>query len=312
MHNVGVEEMGPGDESLRQRYPRLFNWVTRFRQQHISVDRIVRAATRYYGRSVGRQATVVTYAAYFLAFPLLVIYLLLLEWLFSVSPRASDFVIRLLHLPEDTDLTLITASTYDSSLDAFIGLIGIIGVVLAAAATAAGLRSGTQMIFGLTSPRRSLLRAPALDFAAGLKLAVLILASWILVLGSIARPGVFRDVVGTAIPFPLVMAIKFGSLFISLTLMALLMDRSISHLHTKLPGGTRVLGAVSSGVFLTACNYGLLAFLVWILTDPNGGGGFALAIVLLLWVSIVVRGVMFILCWMAADIPEPAVAAQAN
>jgi hypothetical protein len=45
----------------------------------------------------------------------------------------------------------------------------------------------------------------------------------------------------------------------------------------------------------------VLFFLVSTLVDPNGGGGFGLALVLLLWVSVVVRGAMFITCWIAVE-----------
>ncbi len=274
------------------------------RDNHPWIDRIASAAERYYQRSVGRQATVVTYAAYFLAFPLLVIYLMLIAMVFRASPKANEFVVRMLELPSSTDLGGIVTSTFDTSLDAFFGLIGAIGVVLAAGATASNFRSGTEMIFGITSPRRSLLRAPALDFSAGVWLALVILVSWVLALGSLIRRGVVTDVLGSQVPWIAVFAVRTGSLAISIALLAYVFDRSIRKLHTQVTGRNRVIGSLAAAVVVVASNYGFLVFLVWTLADPDGGGGFALAIALLMWVSIVVRAVMFVLCWIAVDIPD--------
>ena len=275
------------------------------RDNHYWIDRIVTAAERYYHRSVGRQATVVTYAAYFLAFPLLVIYLMLIAMVFQASPRANEFVVRMLELPGDTNLGDIVNTTFDTSLDAFFGLIGAIGVVLAAGATASNFRSANEMIFGITSPRRSILRAPALDFSAGIWLALVILASWVLALGSLTRRGIVNDVIGAQVPWLAVFAVRASSVAISLALLAFVFDRSIRRLHTQVTGRNRVLGSLAAAVVLVVVsNYGFLIFLVWTLADPDGGGGFALAIALLMWVSIVVRAVMFVLCWIAVDIPD--------
>jgi hypothetical protein len=54
------------------------------------LHRIVSAYERYLRRSVGRQASVVTYVAYFLAFPLLVVYLIVIEAVLTASPRAAQ------------------------------------------------------------------------------------------------------------------------------------------------------------------------------------------------------------------------------
>lgn len=48
---------------------------------------------------------------------------------------------------------------------------------------------------------------------------------------------------------------------------------------------------------------------VTLLADPDGGGGFSLAL-LLLWVSVVVRGIMLILCWIAVDLGDVAPSAD--
>lgn len=277
------------------------------RDNHYWFDRIITAAERYYHRSVGRQATVVTYAAYFLAFPLLVIYLMLIAMVFQASPKANEFVVRMLELPAETNLGDIVTTTFDTSLDAFFGLIGAIGVFLAAGATASNFRSANEMIFGITSPRRSILRAPALDFSAGIWLALVILASWVLALGSLTRRGIVTDVLGAQVPWHAVFAVRASSVGLSLALLAYLFDRSIRRLHTQVTGRNRVLGSLAAAVVLVVSNYGFLIFLVWTLADPDGGGGFALAIALLMWVSIVVRAVMFVLCWIAVDIPDEGV-----
>ncbi|MFI0432833.1 MAG: YhjD/YihY/BrkB family envelope integrity protein [Candidatus Nanopelagicales bacterium] len=274
------------------------------RDRHASFDRVFRATARYHRRSVGRQATVITYAAYFLAFPLLVIYLLVLSWLFHSSPRSNDFMVAILELPAGTDLGDLLSSTYSTSFDAFVGLVGGVGVVLAAAATASDFRAGVDMVFGLTSPRRSLLRAPALDFSAGIWLAVCVLLSWLLSLGLVVRRGTITDLTGERFPWLLVLALKVGSLALTVLLVALMVDLSLRRVRDRMDRRTRIVGALLLAVFAVGGNFTLLYFMLQILADPDGGGGFAVAILLLLWVSVAVRGVMFALCWMSVNVPD--------
>lgn len=274
------------------------------RERFRSFDRVVLATARYHRRSVGRQSTVVTYAAYFLAFPLLVMYLLVLSWLFHESPRSNDFTVRLLGLPEGTNLGDLLGSTYDTSFDALVGFVGVVGVVLAAAATASDFRAGTDMIFGLTSPKRSLLRAPALDFSAGIWLAAVVMMSWILALGTLARRGTVVDITGERIPGLAVLAFKIGTLGASVLLLGLMVNLALRRVRGRIDRRTRIVGSLAAGAFVVACNFTLLYLMMLILADPNGGGGFALALLLLLWVSVVIRGIMWVLCWMSVYIPD--------
>ncbi len=282
------------------------------RERYRWFDRIVLATARYHRRSVGRQSTVVTYAAYFLAFPLLVMYLLVLSWLFRESPRSNDFAVRMLDLPAGTNLGDLLGSTYDTSFDALVGFVGVAGVVLAAAATASDFRAGTEMIFGLTSPRRSLLRAPALDFSAGMWLAAGVMASWILALGALARRSTVSDLTGERLPGLAVLALKVGTLAASVMLLGLMVNLGLRRVRGRIDRRTRIVGSLAAGAFVVACNFMLLYLMVQILADPDGGGGFALALLLLLWVSVVIRGVMWVLCWMSVYVPDTDADAEAD
>ena len=265
------------------------------------LHRIVSAYERYLRRSVGRQASVVTYVAYFLAFPLLVVYLIVIEAVLTASPRAAQALANMLDLEQPGDIADMVSSTSDSSFNAFLGFVGAIGVIIAAAATASNLRAGMDSIFGTTSPRRSLLVAPALDFSAGIWLAVTLLASWVLALTSLTRRRVATEVIGSQIGSAAVFAIKFGSVALALLLLAWSFAHFLHRVKPSVSTRSRLLGAAAIAVFVVACNYVFLFFLVSTLVDPNGGGGFGLALVLLLWVSVVVRGAMFITCWIAVE-----------
>lgn len=271
------------------------------RDSHDWIDRLARALHRYVARSVGRQATVITYGSYFLAYALLVVYLLLIEWLINSSPRTERWLRYMLDVGTEVDLGNVVDATSNSSIDALIGVVGVVGVVLAAAATASSLRVGLDSVFGLTTPRRSLLRAPALDFSAGMWLALLMLASWALALATFTRRGAVTDVIGTQLPWTLVLSVRFGSILAAVGIFTWALERAFRRGHPGVSTTSRVIGAVVGACFIVLCNYVLLFFLVTALVDPNGGGGFALALILLLWVSAVIRGVMLIACWVAVD-----------
>ena len=265
------------------------------------LDRIVSAYERYLRRSVGRQASVVTYVAYFLAFPLLVVYLIIIDAVLTASPRAALALASMLDIEHPGDIAGTVSSTSDSSFNAFLGFVGAIGVVFAAAATASNLRAGMDSIFGTSSPRRSLLVAPALDFSAGIWLAVTLLASWVLALTSLTRRRVATEVIGSQIGAPAVFAIKFGSVALALLLLGWSFTHFLHRVKPSISKRSRPYGAAAVAVFVVACNYVFLFFLVSTLVDPEGGGGFGLALVLLLWVSVVVRGAMFLTCWVAVE-----------
>jgi membrane protein len=274
---------------------------SRTREARPWLNRIVSAYERYLRRSVGRQASVVTYVAYFLAFPLLVVYLIILEAVLTASPRATQALVSMLDVDQPADVANMVSSTSDSSFNAFLGFVGGIGVIIAAAATASNLRAGMDSIFGTSSPRRSLLVAPALDFSAGIWLAATLLASWVLALTSLARRRVATEVIGSQISWPAVATIKFGSVALALLVLSWSFAHFLHKVKPTISKRSRRYGAAAIAVFVVACNYVFLYFLVSTLVDPEGGGGFGLALVLLLWVSVVVRGAMFITCWVAVE-----------
>lgn len=295
--------MTPPDRSLRERLTGIPEAVaaqsTKVRESHAWIDEIARALHRYVARSVGRQATVITYASYFLAFALLVVYLLLIEWLIHSSPRAERLIRNILDVGPEVDLGTAVDTTTTSSINALIGVVGVLGVVLAASATASSLRVGLDSVFGLTSPRRSLLKAPALDFSAGIWLATLMLISWVLALATFVRRGVVTDVTGASLPGTFVVSIKLGSIVLAVGMFTWVLERSFRRERGAIPTTARVVGAILAAIFIVICNYVLLFFLFAALVDPDGGGGFELALILLLWVSVVIRGVMMISCWVA-------------
>lgn len=278
----------------------------RMRHELPSVDRHVRAYLHYVNKSAGRHATIVTYAAFFLVFPLLVIFLIIVAWLLTRFPLMGRSLGRMLGIDPGTDVLVALNSAVDNSWSAAVGFVGVAGVVIAAAATASNLRVGLDAIFGRVSPSRSLLVAPALDFSAGIGLAAALLVSWLLALASVTRGKIVR---GSQFdpgfnPFPIIVGIKILSLVGSVALIYGLARYAMRH-PAHVSKRSERLAALGAAVFIVAANYAFLYYVMSIILGPDSGGGFAVAFVLLFWVSIVVRTGMYFACWAAVgEVPR--------
>lgn len=285
----------------RQRH-RIRSRFDRARARWGSLDHVARAVERYRGRQVEYSALIVVYRALFLAICVMLGVLFALEGVTHVMPGVNEVIIPTAQAPSDLDLGAAVEVALLRSRGAVLDVLGWLTFLLSATYTAKALREGSWKVLRPGEPRRFHTWRPR-NLIAGLLLALVVLAGWLLALGTAIRTAAISELLNTPVPRPLVSIGKVGLVVLAEVLLTLAVFLPIRRVSRRYRAAPSLLASALFAAFVVAANFVLIYTYLGALYDPDTSGGVVLVLTILAWVNIVARALFYVECWIVETNP---------
>lgn len=300
--SVAEDAHGDGMNWWRRQRHRIRVRFDRARARSASLDHVARAVERYRGHQVEYSALIVVYRALFLAICVMLGVLFALEGITHVMPGANEVIIPNVLAPADIDLGAAVELALLRSRSAVLDVLGWLTFLLSATYTAKALREGSWKVMHPGERRRFHTWRPW-NLLAGLLLAVVVLAGWLLALGTAIRTAAISELLNTAVPRPLVSVGKFGLVVLAEILLTLAVFLPLRRLGSRYRTAPMLLASALLAAFVVGANFVLIYTYLGALYDPDTSGGVVLVLTILAWVNIVARALFYVECWIVETNP---------
>jgi len=237
----------------------------------------------------------------FLAMMLMVVFLFVFVRATDLVAGENEVIIPTLNVAPSIDLGELATGSFSRTSASVVSLVGIVMLIVSAPWTSHALRTGTALALRGDEGERPRWRSWQ-TLAIAVALPAIVLTTWLLTLATSLRRRAWSVLLGRELDPALVNVGKGLAITLSLLLVfgvtMLVVRVTTGHLSGRAVIAGLVIGAVTVG-----CNFVLLYTYVGSLINPNVSGGIVLVFALLLWVNIVVRVYLGVLCW--ASLPKP-------
>ncbi|MEI6622111.1 MAG: hypothetical protein WCP28_09420, partial [Actinomycetes bacterium] len=185
-----------GDPKSRRR--RALDHVNRIRSQHRWIDHLAAAVELYHHDRIEYYALKVVSRGLFLAVSVMLVFLYVFDLTTNLIPGINEIAIPTMSLPDEQDLGQVVHLTLQHSRGALMDVVGFGTLLVSAVLTAKALRRGTAQV--LQSEDADRVHTFQLrNLVIGLGLALVVLASWLLVFVTAIRSAAIRTVLGPGI-----------------------------------------------------------------------------------------------------------------
>lgn len=233
----------------------------------------------------------------FLAVMLMVVFLFVFTRATSLVAGENEVIVPTVSVAPTVDLGELATGSFTRTSGAVVSLVGIATLIISALFTSRAIRRGTRV--ALRGEVGQQAHGKALwTLAVAVLLAVVVLATWLLTLGTSLRRHAWSVIAGQELDPLLVNSGKLLAITLAFLIIA---GVSVATIRT-INGRLRARDVAASGVIgavTVACNFVLLYTYVGSLINPQVSGGIVLVFAILLWVNIVVRVYLGALCWAA-------------
>lgn len=268
----------------------------RARQRNPWLDRLAEAVDRYHDRRVEYFALRVNLRGLFLAVTTMLVFIYVLGLVTDVLPGDNEITVPTVAVPTETDLGALIRNSAEGAAGRVLGLLGAASLAISAFYTARSLRQAADEIFNRPPAGKRMVRVR--DALSGLAVAGLVLGSWLLALGTAVRTRVIVTITGIDVDR---LAVDLGKIGLLLGSCALLTAAVYLPLRTATPNRRDLLiGSVAFGAFTTLANLILLYAYIGSIINPRTASGVVLVLTVLAWVSLVVRALFLMQCWVVA------------
>lgn len=262
---------------------------------------MAQAVDRYHDRRVEYFALRVNLRGLFLAVTTMLVFIYVLGLVTDVLPGDNEITVPTVSVPTQTDLGALIRNSAEGAAGRVLGVLGAVSLAISAYYTARALRQATDEIFARPPAGKRVARVR--DAGTGLVIAGLVLGSWLLALGTAIRTRVIVTVTGIDVDRLAVDLGKMGLLAGSCALIA-----AAVYLPLRDATGNRrdlLIGGLVFGAFTTLANLILLYAYIGSIINPRTSSGVVLVLTVLAWVSLVVRALFIIQCWVAGPRRTP-------
>ena len=260
---------------------------------------ITSTITRYRRLDIEYSALRVVGRGLFLIVMLMVVFLYVFTRVTDLIDGANEVLIPTVAVNPNVDLGALAQGAFSRTSASVVSVIGAFTLIVSALFTAHALRQGTRRAL-LGSETRGVRLVSWQTIALALGLAVGVLATWLLTLGTAIRHRAWttilgRDVSTLAVDLGKIAAVVVGLLIIAIGV--LMVTRVVTGELTR----RSIVAAGAVAVVVTIMNFALLYTYVGALINPAVSAGIVLVFALLLWVNICVRAYFGALCWLGAQ-----------
>lgn len=238
----------------------------------------------------------------FLAVAVMLGFLVCLARLTQILPGRNEIGVPTTALPDSTDIGAIVSTLVEQSEGALLGIVGAITLIVSAIMTANALRRGTAITLN-GSPRQRIPYVSAFNLVLGLLIALLILLTWLLTLGTALRHATYLALLDQDVSRLATNLVKVGC---TLLQFLILTGTCYAMMRSKLPFGPRrriLAASLTFGAITVLANFFLLYSNIAALIDPKTSSGIVMVLTLITWVNIVVRTLFLVQVWVVLDDP---------
>ena len=226
----------------------------------------------------------------------MLVFLYVFDLTTNLMPGINEITIPTMALPDDKDLGQVVHLTLQHSRGALMDIVGLATLVVSAALTAKAIRRGTAAVLQ-SEDADHVHTFQFRNLVIGAGLALVVLASWLLVFVTAIRSSAIRTVLGSDITSAQVTAGKTLVVVLTWVLLTSVLFVPLHSFSTDQPAKTVLLASAVFGAFVVAINFVLLYSYIAALFDPDSSGGVVLVLTLLAWVNLAARGLFLTECW---------------
>jgi membrane protein len=280
---------------------------TRARQRWDWLDHLVRAYQRFNGTSANHLAAAITYFSFLALFPLLLLGLSIAGYVLAHQPDLQEQLLKSIstNVPGQVGGQLSDAVNTAVDRRGTIGLISLVGVAYAGLGWVGNLRTALQLVWSCEQVKQNPIKAKLGDLLALVGLGLSIVISLALTAGGTAAAGALVRWLGLSGTFGVGTAVRILGIVLAVAADTLV----FTWLFVRLPRQPIRYRPVLKGALFTAVGYEILKIVgtVYLARIGNNGvyGQFATFIVLLVWIDLVSRFLLFGAAWTATSTGIP-------
>jgi membrane protein len=273
----------------------------RARQRWAWLDHLVRAYQRFTGTSANHLAAAITYFSFLALFPLLLLGLSIAGYVLAHNPDLFDQLKKSIatNVPGSVGGQLSGAVDTAVARRGTIGVISLVGVAYAGLGWIGNLRTALQLVWSGEQVKKNLVKDKLGDLVALAGLGLSIVISFTLTAGGTAAAGALVRWAGLDGTWGVGTAVRILGIALAVAADTLV----FAWLFVRLPRLPVRFRPVLRGALFTAVGYEVLKIVgtVYLARIGNNGvyGQFATFIVLLVWIDLVSRFLLFGAAWTA-------------
>jgi membrane protein len=273
----------------------------RLRERWKWLDHLVRAYQRFNGTSANHLAAAITYFSFLALFPLLLLGLSIAAYVLAHQPDLlkdlQDSIAK--NVPGSVGSQLSDAVNTAIARRGTIGLISLVGVAYAGLGWVGNLRTALQLVWSGEQVKQNVLKAKLADLVALVGLGLSIVVSLALTAGGTAAADALVRAVGLDGTWGIGTLVRILGVALAIAADTLV----FAWLFVRLPRLPVKFRLVLRGALFTAVGYEILKIVgtVYLARIGDNGvyGQFATFIVLLVWIDLVSRFLLFGAAWTA-------------
>jgi membrane protein len=279
----------------------------RARERWEWLDHLVRAYKRFNGTSANHLAAAITYFSFLALFPLLLLGLSIAGYVLAHQPDLQEKLLKSIstNVPGQVGGQLSDAVNTAVDRRGTIGIISLVGVAYAGLGWVGNLRTALQLVWSCEQVKQNPIKAKLGDLLALVGLGLSIVISLALTAGGTAAAGALVRWLGLDGTFGVGTAVRILGIVLAVAADTLV----FAWLFVRLPRQPIRYRPVLKGALFTAVGYEILKIVgtVYLARLGNNGvyGPFATFIVLLVWIDLVSRFLLFGAAWTATSTGIP-------